>query len=628
MRASAEMQRLAETKPEDIVGTIANESKKVLKGADISPARLSGDKHLIAMEKELLKENPALAHEFELKRAQVNDLARTEMKELGGGVPIEKTQAYFKWRVDHVNELIDKEIDSALDKAKGSLDTMLPETSRVAASKIVNERVNASLVKARAVEKDAWNKVDKTVISATETARDVFRRELESRPTSADPKEIEKFIPEFLGKFNDAGEWLMGKFEPEETVHQLTTFRSRLTTAMREEAAKESPNWNKHRIMDDIQEGVLQDLAKVETETNLSAAVSVSRKLNEKFKSGTLNTILGHQKSGGKLAPELTLESIRDGSKAAVMAREIIAASPDSKPMIEDFLKSKMANTLIDKSTGRLNHKAAKKYADNNEMLLEMFPGLKTSLDHAIGQEERAAGTLLKGKAARKQLLSSSIAKISGMKPGRVLTEILTSPNPQTAMKNAIAKSNKLGEAGIKNDIMEYLLNKSKTGTFNENNMPVHSGRKMAFEWMTNKKVFNEALTPVEGKRVEVIVNTLIKNEAVTTPKIGEVMAPNKGFVLFIAKFLAAQRGAEIGRAIGPGTIQVPGYFAKMSEKAFGALDTGMAKQLLVDAVQDKKLFEALITDISKPEQAKRVYKVLHGWMLAHSVKSLEETPE
>lgn len=628
IRAAQEIQRLAETKAEEVAGTIANESRKILPGAKISPVRLSGDKHLIAMEESLLKEYPQLAHEFERNRAAVNDLARAEIKQLGGNVPIEKTQAYYNWRVDHIKGLIDKQVDSSLLKAKGSLDAMGPQTGRVNANKIVNDQIKASLEKARGVERDTWNKVDKSVSSPTNTARDVFRRELENRAPSADPKEIESFIPEFLGRFGDDGAWQFGKFDAEESVHQLTTFRSRLTTAMREEAAKESPNWNKHRIMDDIQEGILQDLAGVEGKSNLGAAVEVSRKLNQKFKSDTLNNILGHHKSGGRLAPELTLESMGDGSKAAVMARDIVTASPESKPMIEDFLKSKIATSLIDKSTGRLNYKAAKKFVDNNEMTLDLFPQLRTSMNHAIGQEERAAGMLLKGKARKKKLLSASIAKLGSVKPGRVLSEILTTSYPQQAMKRAVAQSNKEGREGIKNDIMNYLLNKSKTGSFNDNNMPVHSGRKMAFEWADNKKIFSQALTPAESKRVDVIVNTLVKNEKVDAPPIGDVMAPNKGFILFIAKFLAAQRGAEIGKAIGPGTIQVPGYFAKMAEANFGKLDTGTAKQLLVDSVQDRKLFDALLMDVSKPVHAKRVHRVLQGWMLSHTVKSLETTTE
>lgn len=627
-RAAGSVQKLIETSPNDIVGTIANESKRVLKGAKISPARLSGDKHLIAMEEKILSENPRLAYEFELNRNAVNDLARKEMQELGGNIPIEKTQAYFNWRVDHVNKVLDKQLESSVDNAKRSLELMSPQTSRESANRLAEKAVGQSLTAARQVETDAWKQVDKSVITTTETGRTRFKELIDERASSADKNEIPAFVGEFLGKYNKNGQWVAGKFDGEESVHELQTFRSRLTAEMRAEAGSDNPNWGRHRILDEVQTAVLDDLGKVEGQSGLKAAIEVSRNLNKTFKSDTLNTILGSKVTGTKLAPELTLEGIKEGPKAGVMARELLEASPEARPMIEEFLKSKIANSLVDKNTGRLKATAAKKYVDNNELLFDQFPELRSSLEHAIGQEERTAGTLLKGKAARKAILGSSMAKIGGMKPGRVMNEILTSQNPQNEMKTAFNRSNKAGRAGLKGDVMNYLLGKSKTGKFNDNNQPVLSGRKMAFEWQSNKKVFGEALTPAESKRIDTVVNTLIKNEDVDTPTIGDIVKPTKGLLLFLTRVAAAQTGARVSRVTGPGAIQIPGEFSKKAAQRFQALDTGAAKQLIVDAIQDEKLFKALITEMSNPTIRKRVLKVLQGWMLAHAMKSADDDSE
>lgn len=630
IRASGRMQELVETSPQKVIKKIASESGEVLPGANITPARLAGDKHLIAMEESLVKDNPALSLEFKLKRDAVNDLATAEMERLGGSIPIEKTQAYFKGRIEHVESMINKQLDSVLVKAKDAIERLSSKAGRVNANNLVEKQIQDSLTKARNIETETWKKVDRTVTTTTSEAIEVFRKEIKSRESSADPKDIEEFLGEFLGKFNKDGEWVGGKFGPTETVGQLTTFRSRVTTAMREEAGKDAPNWNRHRIMDDIQEAILKDLEKVDVSSNLSEAIAVSRNLNEKFKSGTLRTILGHHKTGGKLAPELTLEGMTEGSKAGVQAKEIIAASPESKPMIEDFIKSKIANSLIDKATGRLKYKKAKTYVDNNEMLMDMFPALRADLEHAIGQEERAASSLLKGKAAVKQLMATSIAKISGMKPGRVLTEILRAPYPTNAMRKAMAASNAEGRAGIKNDIASFLLNKSKTGNFTETNTPILSGRKMAHEWDKHKKIFldSKALTKEEGRRIEIIANTLIKNESEALPNIGEVVAPTRGIIQFVAKVAGAQSGARISKALGAGTIQIPHYSAEMAGKAVGELDTARAIQLLTDAIQDRELFNALLTNAVTLTEQRKVVKVLHGWLLAQAVKSLELAEE
>lgn len=76
--------------------------------------------------------------------------------------------------------------------------------------------------------------------------------------------------------------------------------------------------------------------------------------------------------------------------------------------------------------------------------------------------------------------------------------------------------------------------------------------------------------------------------------------------------------GAQIGRVIaartGGGTVQTPGI---VSGKVRELLRKGVqdpARRLLIDAINDEKLFRSLLVDASKPEGARFVTRQLNAW--------------
>lgn len=622
-KAAARLQSLAETPR---AGKEITEIRaKILPEAKIPPAKLSGDRHLIALHNKILESDPVLAHKMSIEQQATNALARKELEELGGGVQIESTQAYLQGRVNHIKGLINSRVDNALKNAKGSIDKLSPKTQRKVVNQTVNKQINAALSDARKVENEAWAKVDKKAFASTQSTKKAYQSILLDRTETSDPAEIPSFVREFLGTLKE-GALTKGKLGRTETVKNLHNLRHRINTVVREEKAKDVPNWNKIRIMGEIQESILKDLQESPAAKDFDEALQISRHLNEKFRGGVIDVILGHEKTGGKIAPEISLESIKGGPKAAVQIKEVLAASPESFGMVEELVKLNMQQSGIADRNGRIIVSAAKKYLIKNEEVLDMFPDIRNSLNQAVGLEEKAARTVAGAKTRLGKVSGSIERKIAEAKPGSVLSTIMTAKNPQQKMKTIIRQSGQKGKKGIKNDIIDFLLKSAKTGRYDEHDMPILSGQKMSNAWKTNRKTLGAGLKKDEISRLEIIINTLKKNDDLDRlPEIGEIIKPDNRILVYAARIVAAKHGAAVGGSSAGASIQTASMASSAAKTFMDKIDTGTARELLKDAIQDADLFKALLSDSTKQLETIKAAKILNGWMVAHTVSTLEE---
>jgi len=623
-KAGGRLRELSETG--QVLKTMERAGKKVLPHAKIPPAKLTGDKHLIALQNRILRDEPELLHKFELEAQATNELARKELEKLGGDIPIEETQAWMAYRVKRIKDLIDYSIDKSVKKAKGSLTGLSPKEQRKTVNTVVRQQIDSSLSEARAVENEMWNKVDKTVSSGTLSLKDIYKKHLLDREITSDPSEIPSFLKEFLGVVNKKGELVGGALGDKTTVKALHALRTRLINSVREEKAKDAANWNKVRIADDLQEAILKDIENTVEGKSFQSAIATSRELNEKFRGGVMDVILGHERTGGRVAPEIALESIRGGPKAAVQMREVLAASPESYGMLEELMKLNMVQSNVLSSKGRINVNAARKYIERNEDMLEMFPDVAKALNHAIGLEERATRLTVQGQKRLADLAGSRAAKMAGYKPGRVLTEILTAKNPQQEMAKVISQSNSVGKKGLKNDVVDYMIKKSRLGEFDEHGMSIMSGKKMLNLWNTEGKILGQPMTKNERGHVETIINTFIKNEEKKLlPDVGEAISPANPLIHAVVTTIAARFGAKLGAGTSGASLKTASMMSANAQKIVNNLDVSRATQLLKDAIQDPELFKALYADASKPKNVLRANKILQGWMAAHTVSMMEE---
>jgi hypothetical protein len=559
-----------------------------------------------------------------MNQATVNAMARKEVEDLGGAIKIEDTQAFMQGRVDRIKSAINHSVSKAVVKAQDAMGD-IPAPAR---RKIINERVGKqidnALDVARKDEKSLWQSVDQKVLGATDEAKAVFRQHLDDLPSTADEKLIPKYLRTFLGDKRN-GKFIEGKLGSTESIKELSGLRSRILTDVRELKAAEAPNWNKIRILNDTQEAILRDMEKTPAAKNLTEAITFSRELNDKFSGGVLNSILGHEKTGGKLASELTLEGINNGPKAAVEIKRILGASPKSLDAVEEYVKIQIAQSNVVKE-GRINLNPARKYMAENEEVMNIFPDLKRAMNNAISAQERASWLTDAGKRRMATVAKSMTAKLAGAQPKRFLNTVMDSPNPEKAMKGLVKNLNTKGKEGIKHDVTDYLLGKAKTSGFDENNVPVISGRKFANELTSNEKVFSEVLNKSEMDRLKTVAETMIKNEGLKDlPEVGDVIEPSRNLLSYAIEVFAVRMGAKAGHGTSGASLKTAAMAGEKARSLLGDLDVGRARRLIKDAIQDPELFKELITDHTTEAQLNRFYKVYHGWLMSSAVDSISE---
>jgi hypothetical protein len=174
-----------------------------------------------------------------------------------------------------------------------------------------------------------------------------------------------------------------------------------------------------------------------------------------------------------------------------------------------------------------------------------------------------------------------------------------------------MARRDATGEAeqGLKAAFSEHIANRGMRG--NE-----VSGEELN-KFLSDEKTASAMrgiFTPSEIQRWQTIANTALRLDLqkAARPSAEGVLGDQPGqTATMLARVLGAAYGRSVGQRMGAGgTVQIPGIF---SDKFKDLLQKGIdpARQLLVDAVQDEKLFKDLllarVTPRNElPETAKR----------------------
>ncbi len=204
----------------------------------------------------------------------------------------------------------------------------------------------------------------------------------------------------------------------------------------------------------------------------------------------------------------------------------------------------------------------------------------------------------------------------------------MASKNPSDTMERVIRQVNDNGKAGIKNDVIELILKKSKTTELNANNESMLSGKKAVGFWNENKDVLSKALNKKERKRLERILNDLRIGDDpkdIPTEVAKAALVPAKTVLGYVIETVAARAGALLGQGTSGASLKTASKASNTARDLMDKLDMGTATKLLKAAVQDEKLYEELAKDMSTLGRNEEPFNVLNGWFLAHAVSSLEE---
>jgi hypothetical protein len=340
----------------------------------------------------------------------------------------------------------------------------------------------------------------------------------------------------------------------------------------------------------------------------------------ETFKQDTIGTVTASQRSGADRVREgLTLDAtVGAGGNRGALAVDDIRRATGSRADIamEDYLKDAFQKATV--RGERLDINRAETYIRKNEALLERFPdGLQPAINRAVAAARSASTTRDKVDDAIKVLGDRNAPGIVGFvnaKGGQEVAKTLfEAERPAAAARSLLRAANKdqSGDAilGLKGGLLDEIIRRSsgKDGTINGE----------AFRRQLNdpktRQLVGEILSPEEASRLRIIATQAQKLDKwdTITPEIIE-NAPNA----LVSTFLQV-KAAQAGRAMGTGTIQVPGIFVKRTRDILARLSVDHADKLVHDAMKDPKIMAALLTGPgSSRAQVRKADQALTNWAL------------
>jgi hypothetical protein len=271
----------------------------------------------------------------------------------------------------------------------------------MAARKAVQNALNDSVK----IENFLWEKLDLDAPADVVNARQTLNDEIAMRSPDADPKDIPPWIRERLSDqpidkrtmaYLEQGGYVAadGSIDPaikaalerqgvlkvrQRNLNDVKTLRGRVLREIRVEKAELSPNRNKLRILGDIQESLLDDMAATGVD-GVDEARAFSAAVNERYRQGRVGRLLGFDKTGAeRVAPADVLNDVVYGPHSATNTQKFTEMANEAPEQTLNFLKAKYIESVYDDELLRISKTAHKTFIKNMEKtgMFEIFPELR-----------------------------------------------------------------------------------------------------------------------------------------------------------------------------------------------------------------------------------------------------------
>lgn len=578
----------------------------VLALQELSPARRIGEGRILAMERAVLNENPALDEKFSENLAKANVAARQEALKFQGDP--NRTRKLLTERRDHLIGLVDLRAAQAARKANDAVAALGPEASLRETSRTVRANLQSALREARADERRLWEAVPSDAVIGPSNARSTLADEIASRGRFADPEDIPKWLRDALGEENM-------------TVKDALSLRSRVLDEAANARAGANPNRNKARILGNVQEALLEDIGAAGDIPEIQTAMEFSRRLNDKFTRGAVGRVLRHDSSrGGSVDPSETMELLLGGSplRSVRQVEQLLNASPQSRGQVEQYMRTQFAQQVVE--DGVVNRRAAARFMDKHKLVLDQFPDMRGQIDTAIRTQATAQRQAERAKELTDALHDKRVSRTALYLDGPVgeeMTRVLSADDPPRAMAQLMrqVRSDPVAQQGLKHAYVEGILGRSRTGEVDDAGEFLTSGKRFRRLLIENEDVSKVLLSNEERARLSRVAETFARIDA--KPSGPETAADDVPafFLRLGARWLGAQAGQRLASGMGSSLVMAQGM-ASEYQRILGRLTRDKANKLISDAIQDPKLFEALMTGptASAAKQARAIQRI-NAWM-------------
>jgi len=642
-RAAKRLAEVSES-PSKALKALETDPERVLPGLKQTPASKTGDQHLMALEQEVINENPALYNLIKGESANNYDLIRQEIKSLYSDFPVELAQAELRKNTDAQIALLDTSLAKARDKVKVAIAALGPNADRPTINKMTSEIIEDAANTAKMHEKQLWSVIDEDLLVSNDALLSIKDSYTKHIASIMDVSDIPSVLKNQLGKMKGT-ELVGGDTSKLGKLGGLKNLRSSVMTAIRSEKSDQSPNWNKVRLLHNFQQDVLDQMRVTDKSPHLDTAIAFSGEMNRKFRQGAVGKIRGYDPTGGgRIEPELTLERTvgTRGPEAGVAARQLSdiqevggkqLLQEDPANLVQEYVKSRIKIASPD---GKVREATALTFLDNNQDLIVRFPALGAQVKRAIQLEHSYKALETEVIAMKGGSDLRLTAKLLDKSPGDFARTILSTGSGAKETARVWKQLSPKARKAMTGDFLEFLQRHGRTPP-DQNGHYGLDGNKMRAMYLQHEKSFNHVLDGGQKKRLNQIINSISESQFPKegTPKVEGGMNDLLASIFRVpARILGAKIGAKAGGGKNAGvSLQAAQLGASRAQGIYENLNPDKAAKLLNDAVLDEKLYKSLLLEAERIKSSSKAFKlprrpkysVFQAWMIANGIQEFQE---
>jgi len=613
-------------------------SKEAPEGTPITV--ITGDEGFTPIEAYLIKE-------FGESSAKERDkLYLNTLQSIFGNRQNVKTSADFLRDMQKRNELsLDNLINKNAELAADELDNLKPDSTAEELSQSLFDSLNKSFRQGKEYEDKLWANVDLDRYAyKVQGARKKF---LELYENLGDPQKVD--MPSEAIKFLQEP----GKLKSVRDVYSLYSKLGEVASAARNEKS-----FNTARLATQIRKALLDDLDKIDgVGTALDEARQYSRLMNEKFNRGIVGDILNVTEEGlPKVEPTLVSKKVKAGEEGRITIEQISKAI--KKPGYDEFTPITQEefgtlSTFMDvirerfvreasNADGEIDVRKAGRFIEKYSQILNQrqFQPLKLQLESATDVTDALRSDVAdyndlyktrfgtKGQGAFNKFINANSSNrmrsiLEGGNPEGQMDELITlvqDASPQDFKNLGIQKSDVL--QGFKDSVYDYVIQQGTKGTEGE-----FSTLRELFRNPEKKAALQKVLSKAELDNLDRYVTQIEKFNKYKIKVKGDFEEIGK--LSIFDNLLALASGAALGKVLPGSSLIAIGYGKRTVLAALANLKKGEVRDILSDAFQDPKLFDALLMNQKTIEAGGLSKKInyLNKYLLSRGITYGAETP-
>jgi hypothetical protein len=582
-----------------------------LNGTKLMPSARTGEPGLMTLERTVLEENP---HILSLFRESTSSDIEQLVKSIRRSGNVSNAREFIDAQRQRLTAALDAKVEQEGRKATKLMMELDGNATPEELSGVLRQHMERALADAKAQEHLLWGAVPESTVVPIKGLKDTVARLKQGLPLAqADdmPSAVDSVMA-VIGKGDSS------------TLREVDGLYKHLGEVGRQ--ARAAGQFNRARLSDEIRDAIMQDLDGAgtgEVKQNLQTARAFSLEMHKKFRQGAVGKILGYDRKGGlKLAEEMVMESaVRSGTRGGVAVKELAAVDPKALDEVQSFLKFKFNEMAV--RNGEIVPERVDTFMRQYRSVMDNFPHLQQQIMTAkdardVTRRISKATDALTSRLQRPEV--SVTARFLKAPVGKEIAAVFKSADPERAIQiltNMVAKD-KSGKAleGLKTGMVEEIVDRFSTSMTDYRGRNIIRGQEM-HKFTTdeqNLKILSKVFSPKEIKDLQrtTLQLSLYERQLKTPMAQSTIIDDSPGRILdVLGSIIGAKAAAKFVRTLGSSaagpSLQASQIGSRETRQLLRRLTGDKAKQILVDAMYNPDLMQALLLNPRVASRGKRV---------------------